>query len=245
MNEWYEWLSLIVAPFMLWGVLELIRMRRERMFPIPGGNANNDVASVYHLLTILDRSGSMAVIKTDMEGGYARFIEEQKAVAGKMRVSLIQFDTEFEEVYIDKDLKEVPAMVLEPRGGTALLDAVYKAVSAVKSRIGAAKCTVMIITDGEENSSREVTLGPVKALIESMTAKGWTFVFLGANQDAFAEAGGMSIASGSTMNYKGTTKGVNVAYSNVSAAVTRSRTGEETKSGEFFEVDEQNAGGDS
>jgi hypothetical protein len=59
----------------------------------------------------------------------------------------------------------------------------------------------VILTDGQENSSHNFTKSHIKDLIEQKTKDGWTFAYLGANQDAFAEAGSIGIAPGCTMNY--------------------------------------------
>ena len=59
-----------------------------------------------------------------------------------------------------------------------------------------------ILTDGEENSSREFKKETVRKMIEEQTnVYKWQFVFLGANQDAFAEAGGMGISRAMSANY--------------------------------------------
>jgi hypothetical protein len=60
---------------------------------------------------------------------------------------------------------------------------------------------VVILTDGYENGSRQYTKAHIKDLIEAKTKEGWTFVYLGANQDAFAEAGDLGISQNCTMNY--------------------------------------------
>jgi hypothetical protein len=63
--------------------------------------------------------------------------------------------------------------------------------------------TIIILTDGVENSSHTYTKSHLKDLIEAKMKDGWTFVYLGANQDAFAEAGSIGIAPSCTMNFEG------------------------------------------
>ena len=79
-----------------------------------------------HIYLLLDRSGSMQSIKTDTEGGFAAFVEEQKRTPGECRVTLAQFDNHYDVVYADRPIADVPALDLQPRGSTALLDAMGK-----------------------------------------------------------------------------------------------------------------------
>lgn len=162
-----------------------------------------------HIAIVLDRSGSMQSVKTDTEGGLKAFLAAQADAPGETTVSLYQFDTEYEPVYENKKLADVPEYRLVPRGGTALLDAVGRTISAVGAQLAAkveddrpAEVIVVILTDGEENQSREFSLPAVKKMItEQQDTYGWKFVFLGADQDAFEAAGGMGIGRGTTLSY--------------------------------------------
>lgn len=148
---------------------------------------------------ILDRSGSMECCWDDTIGGFNAFVNEQKAVGGTL--SLVQFDHEYLEVYSSKPIDDVAPLTREtftPRGSTALLDAIGKAIKNVK---GDAKPIVVILTDGHENASHEYTKSHIKDLVEQKTKDGWTFAYLGANQDAFAEAGSIGIAPTATQNF--------------------------------------------
>ena len=86
---------------------------------------------------VLDRSGSMQSIKTDTIGGFDAFISEQRQVPGRCTVSLVQFDNEYEEVYTGRPIAEVPTLTLVPRGSTAMLDAIGRAVNATGARLAA------------------------------------------------------------------------------------------------------------
>ena len=150
------------------------------------------------LIFLLDRSGSMESCCDDTIGGFNSFVKDQAVIGGKL--TLIQFDHEILTTYTDVELKDVVPLTTEtfkPRGSTALLD-------AIGATIKSPKCThpvVIILTDGQENSSTKFTKAHIKDLIEQKTKDGWTFMYLGANQDAFAEAGSMGIAPACTMNY--------------------------------------------
>ena len=149
------------------------------------------------LIFLLDRSGSMESCRDDTIGGFNAFVKDQAALGGKL--SLIQFDHEIEKSFTDLELKEVKPLTTEtfkPRGSTALLDAIG---ATIKESSGTP--LVIILTDGYENASTKFTKAHIKDLIEQKTKEGWTFMYLGANQDAFAEAGSIGIAAGCTMNY--------------------------------------------
>jgi len=76
-----------------------------------------------------------------------------------------------------------------------------------------------IITDGAENASREFTKAKIKEMIEHQTtAYKWQFTFLGSNQDAFAEAGGIGIPKAAALGYgeEKTSGGIRLAAMNVS-----------------------------
>jgi len=172
------------------------------------------------IIVVLDRSGSMTGLKADMEGGFDTFIEEQKKEkSDACTVSLYQFDDKYNVVYENKALEEVPKLNLNPRGGTALLDAVGKTIGAVTDRYAEldekerpSKVIFMIITDGEENSSREFNRDQIKTLIESSEKKkDWQFVYLGADAKAFDEATSMGVAVAS--NYTPSSAGVHRLFS--------------------------------
>ena len=148
---------------------------------------------------LLDCSGSMESCWDDTIGGFNAFLNEQKADGGTL--TLIQFDHEYQLNYESKPIGEVKPLTREtfkPRGSTALLDAIGRAVKEVRTQTIP---TVIILTDGQENASHKYTKAHIKDLIEERQNHGWQFVYLGANQDAFAEAGSIGIAPGCTMNY--------------------------------------------
>ena len=151
---------------------------------------------------VIDRSGSMQSIRTDAEGGINSFIEQQRQEPGETLLTLVQFDTEYEFVHSGVPVKQIPAFTLVPRGSTALLDAVGRAINETGARLAAmaesqrpALVVFVIVTDGAENSSREFTRDQIRTMVEhQQSAYKWQFTFLAANQDAFAAGGSMGIA---------------------------------------------------
>lgn len=185
------------------------------------------------IVTILDRSGSMQGIAKDMEGGFNRFIAEQKLVPGKCKVSLYQFDDAYDVVYEGRDLADVPPCSLEARGSTALLDAVGRTINAVGARLSAmpegerpGKVVVLIITDGCENASREFNAPRVKAMVEHQQAKyKWQFVYLGSSLSTFADAAEIGVRPGSTYSYAGSGVGAQNMFSTVARSNSEYRAG--------------------
>jgi len=187
-------------------------------------------ANYTDIIGILDRSGSMKSMQRDTEGGFNTFMEEQKKLDGECTATLYQFDTKHEIVYDTIPVSEVPPLNLVPRGGTALLDALGTAIASRGEKYAAMSeedrpehVVFVVITDGEENSSKEYTHDQVKSMIEhQQEAYGWTFVYLGANQDAITVAASYGIAAASAMTY--TKSGVGSTYSSASAGITKMRS---------------------
>jgi hypothetical protein len=180
------------------------------------------------ILVILDRSGSMHDAKADHEGGLKSFVEDQKSQPGDVRFTLVQFDTAqpCEIVYDRVPMADVGAIELIPRGGTPLLDAVGEALAhlAKQQLVERAQQTiVMVVTDGEENSSREWTKARVKALVDDMEKSGAKILYLGANVDAFSEAGAVGVRHTHAMNYANTPASVGAVYNIMSDKVTDAR----------------------
>lgn len=166
-------------------------------------------STLTHLYFLLDRSGSMQSIKSDTEGGFAAFIEEQRSAPGECRVTLAQFDDRYETVYADRRLADVPALDLQPRGSTALLDAMARLITEAGVRLAAlpedqrpGTVIVAIMTDGLENASREWTHAAIKALVEQQERDySWQFLYLGADQDAIEVGASVGIARDRSMTY--------------------------------------------
>ena len=165
------------------------------------------------LVFVIDRSGSMSGIRGDMEGGFNEYIENQKKLPGECNVTLCQFDDHFDTVYYGP-IADMPRYRLEPRGSTALMDAMGRTMVAVGGRLAAMKeadrpekVLIVVITDGHENSSREFGASKIREMVKHQTEKySWDFVFLGANQDAVLSAAEYGIR-GNTATYKSTSSG--------------------------------------
>lgn len=180
---------------------------------------------------ILDRSGSMQGRETDVIGGVNSFIEEQKKLPDPASIAFVRFDTQaterFREMGPLEKVEPLTASDYVPRGGTPLLDAVGMTITKLDDDWKVEKperCIVVIVTDGQENSSHEYTKAKVQALIKARQDSGmWAFIYLGANVDAFAEAGSLGIAAANTAGYTNTSAGTESLYKTASASVGRMR----------------------
>lgn len=185
------------------------------------------------IVVLLDRSGSMYNIKNDMEGALANFLDGQAKLPGECVVSTCLFNENLEINNVPRNVKTVPNIVLEPRGMTALYDAIGVMCAKVGERLSKTdeserpeKVLVVIITDGLENSSNEYNGATVKAAIETQTNQfNWEFVFIGANQDAVLTAQSMGISSKSSLSYKASAGGVGAMTRSLGAYTNSVRSG--------------------
>lgn len=155
------------------------------------------------IILIVDRSGSMAAIAHEAESGLREFIRKQQAVDGDGRLTVCLFDDRIERPHERSDLAAVDAdsLVLEPRGMTAMNDAIGTTLTR-HGTTGADGTVVMIVTDGMENASQEFTTAQVRRLIDERKTLGWEFIFLGQNIDAAGEAGARGIEPAMAMRHR-------------------------------------------
>jgi Mg-chelatase subunit ChlD len=199
-------------------------------------NNHNDPqgAGTTLLVLVVDRSGSMETICSDMEGGIKHLIQEQATGPGDCVVTLAQFDTEYELVFEALPAAEVTGYHLVPRGSTALLDAIGRTIGQVRSWLDSMpaqhrpdQVVFAVVTDGLENSSREWTRDQVTAAVKDRSNAGWQFSFLGANQDAIKEGGDLGVDATRAMTYSPAPHAVAAAMSSLSESVKRVKTGKD------------------
>ena len=188
---------------------------------------------VCEIIVIADRSGSMQAIKDDAIGGFNTFIEEQRKVKGDAEVTLVLFDTEYEVPYKSKDLKIVDNLDDEtfiPRGMTALYDAIGKTIATLKEERAdkndktlPKKVFFVIITDGQENSSREFNHKTVMDMVKECKDKGWEFVFLCADEAGLKD-GAEIFGKVSTHSFTADAKGMKRAYTMSSSLASNYRS---------------------
>ena len=201
------------------------------------------------VILILDRSGSMSSIKNDIEGGLKTFVEKQKNELGECSVSLFQFDAEYESVFENQDIKSVPNITVNPRGMTALFDAIGKTINSVGERLSKTLeddrpelVIVNVITDGFENSSKEFTKDQIKKLIKHQTDKyNWKFIFLGANQDAVLSGTDYGFVAGSSLTYGTSSNAIKGTFDVLCSGIScmRSMVEKTAASGAFYSFSDE------
>jgi hypothetical protein len=150
------------------------------------------------------------------------YMGTQKSQEGVARASLFKFSTggysygradatstsEFRTIFENKLVGEVDELTKEnyrPTGGTNLYDAIGNAIRRIEAQLAPLSevpdVLCVIVTDGGENASREYKLSDIQALVKAKEAEGWTFVYLGANQDAWQVGQTFGLHKGQTMSY--------------------------------------------
>ncbi len=199
---------------------------------------------------ILDRSGSMESVKSDTIGGFNSFLGEQQKVDGEAALSLVQFDDQYEVVYLDKDINSAGRLTeatFQPRGMTALLDAIGRTINSVGQRLSAQpeterpdKVLFVIMTDGFENASKEFNPAKISEMINlQRNVYKWEFMFIGANQDAVLSAKEIGIPSFAALTYAANQEGTQAAYSMMADKVKNYRVSSSAEALKFNDEDRE------
>ena len=180
------------------------------------------------IAVVLDESGSMGSVRSDAIGGFNTFLKDQQSAPGNANLTLVKFNTKPKPVCESVDIRKAAPLTetsYVPGGGTALLDAVGIAINSLGKRLSdlpeadrPGKVIMAILTDGEENSSEEFDSAKIKEMIEHQRAKyNWEFLFLAANQDAWATGGSYGIKT--CINYCATAVGTRDTLRKMSSSI--------------------------
>ena len=182
----------------------------------------NHTTITVHNMLILDESGSMHSIYHQALTGANETIQSTRAAQEKYpdqdhRFTFVTFNTiapciktviDDEPVAGVKDLTEAD---YNPAACTPLFDAMGRAITALERKVKEGDSVlVTVITDGYENASSEYSGAAVKALVARLREKGWTFVYIGANQDAVEVAKGLSIDN--SLNFDASAEGTGAMF---------------------------------
>ena len=156
-----------------------------------------------HVSLLLDETGSMSSCLDATISGYNEYIGSlAKDKKNKYLFTLTKFDSaHITTVHDGVPIKQVPELnrgTYIPGQMTPLYDAITRGIKALGRK---RNVLFVILTDGMENASKEYSQRDVFKLIEQKTEAGWSFVYLGANQDAYAVGGGLGIPKGNIARY--------------------------------------------
>ena len=152
------------------------------------------------IIFVIDESGSMQGTESDVIGGFNNFIEQQKTEhQGKITVSLYKFNSYWSRILNDLPIEEIRPLTngdYTPGGLTALYDTIGNAITDIENQAKytkrehkASMVMMVIITDGQENASREYDSRKIKQMIQELEqSENWQFIYLGADLENFADA---------------------------------------------------------
>lgn len=190
-----------------------------------------------HIAVVLDKSGSMGGVRRETIDGFNLWLDAMKKSPGNMLLSITLFDTVCSTPVVEAPIGKVNPIDgsrYMPAGSTALLDAVSGTVRKM-NEVPTDRYLVCVVTDGQENSSRETTKEALAALIQEKEATGrWTFTYLSAAPDAFADATAIGIQAGNTQAYTGDAVGTQRAFLSAAANTKSYATSARMTSESFF-----------
>lgn len=157
-----------------------------------------------HVCFVIDESGSMSRSIDDVKGSIKNVIEEQKKEKdGSCSISLFRFGTDVTKDFVGKDINEIDEIKYEPRGMTSMNDGIGIAIdetgkwlSDMKEEDRPSKNLIVIMTDGQENNSKEYSLAKVKEMIKHQEEKyNWSFIYMGADITSKKDSDDLGIRS--------------------------------------------------
>ena len=203
---------------------------------IEESNENNKT----QIVCVLDASGSMSSMIDEARQSLNKFLNDQKELEGDAIVSIVTFSSGHDsnngyELIRDsisiQDMDEITSEDWYPSNMTALNDAIGKGINdtvysnkKMKKSERPNKTLFVIVTDGHENSSREYNASQIKNLITTQEKNDWQFIYLAANQDAFAVGNNYGISKGNTMNFMANSAGSSAVYDTLNVATANYRT---------------------
>ena len=195
-----------------------------------------------HISVILDRTGSMEAIRNDTIGGFNAFLEQQRAEPGKATMTLVQFDSQdpYEVIHrfktVDK-VSELNRQTYVPRAMTPLLDAIGRGINDLEENLGQlkeeeypSKIIFVIVTDGQENASREFRREQIQKMISDKSEKeSWQFVFLSADLAAMGDAMSVGFTADSSLLFAKDSEGSLNAWDSLSKRTSDYRASRKSK----------------
>lgn len=195
-----------------------------------------------HLFCIVDRSGSMTGLEKATISGYNEYVDNLRKE--KIKITTVLFEHEQLTITDSEAIKDSPKLSTknyQPRGTTALIDAVCQTINSGKSAVKKKdKALVLVITDGQENASRENKSKDMRDLIHGLEKQGnWTFTYLGANQDAWETSRDWGFKAGNVADFNATGAGVGATFSAMSVNTRAYTVGAQSATNQFYSKEDK------
>ncbi len=164
-------------------------------------------SQVLYVTLILDESGSMQSCKGAAIAGFNQYVATLRQDPAETRFTLTLFNSGKLEVrYGDvavSAVKELDVETYRPHNGTPLYDAIGGTLCVASQEAPAdARKLCVILTDGEENASREYTRAKIFAMIKEFEKQGWVFLYLGADHDVWAAGESLGVVEENRIAFK-------------------------------------------
>jgi Mg-chelatase subunit ChlD len=185
---------------------------------------------VTYIAVVVDKSYSMQTVREAALSGINEQISAIKANAdkgGETFVTMIEFNNVIEILFDKKkaaDLLPLAPSEYVPSGTTAWYDAIYTAINRLRAGQKPTDDTaylVVVISDGQENASRECTAGMLADEIQKLQATGkWTFTYMLSNVDPSQVQNTLGIPKGNIAQYNSDMKGTALAFSSMARSTS-------------------------
>lgn len=205
-----------------------------------------------HNLIILDESGSMSSIKSQIISGFNELVQSVKGIEQQFPeqehlVSMVSFNDLNNNIlhFVDlvKKLDAINDSTYNPASMTPLYDAMGFSISKLRQHLEGKEnysVLVTILTDGEEKASKEYTGAAIKHLVDELKKQNWTFTYIGADHDVEKMAKSMNIHN--TMSFDKNDKGIKRMFARETSSRARFslsiRNGESDNSDFYSKVED-------
>lgn len=175
------------------------------IYPLKSYNVNENVMETSYIYYLLDKSGSMSSRKSQVLSGMNEFIQDQKNL-GSCVVSFYTFNNSLQTIFENKPIGEVEEIQSEeyvPCCSTALYDAMGAVLQKMEIPPDTQdKYILIVLTDGEENSSQHFTSTQLQSLIGDKKCDQLQIIYMGSNQDAILNGAVMGASRDSSLQYE-------------------------------------------
>jgi len=202
-------------------------------------NAHDQTVRGTEIVLVVDETGSMMARKDATISSINEFIVTQKQSPNPAWVTMTFFNSQAIRTPLSGEelvkVKDVDPKSYNPANGTPLYDAIGKTVREIEKRREKMKdedkpaVLFLIVTDGEENESREFKKADIVKLLEEKEKDGWTFAYIGAQRDAWQDGAAVGIRGQSTYGYTASTPvadlaGIKTSFAAASLSTTAYRS---------------------